>query len=403
MSRSITSLRFPGESTWEIWRCNRAGVLELCPGADGAEKVTLHGIQALCVDSSPFWQAAGEAGISAAAAGAADVALLRWEGVGVSDADGSCQSALWMVAEQPHRALMGSAAISADMTEHESLSAKAEQYDISARMLPLPHDGVALWRELGRTVAAFTRAGGLLHVTVLSAPHLDVEAVDELRCVMLALDAQEFLDRMTEVRVWMNCDETFTQELAQALGAQEVRAEPRPAPSMPQKLAALVPMEVAQQRKEQRQRLRMVQIATAVAAVFVIFFSAWAALLFRREARLNAGEAELRTIAPQVLAVSEAQNAWQALEPAVNPDFYPMEVYHQVLSVIKPNGLRLNSFDIEEATVKLTGVVSDNTAFFEFRDALTSNLALARFEWVGKADQNLSFDMTGTLTTGGAQ
>lgn len=405
MSRPVTSLRFPGESTWEVWRCNRAGKWELATAASADEKAGVHAIQSLCLDSAPFWSAMqGDEEV----ADHDEVAALRWEALGVSDADGSRQSAQWTVVEQPHRHLIGSMAISGDMLDHESLALPAEHFDLSARLLPLPTDGIAIWKEMGRHVVAVTRGGELLHLTLLAAPVLDAEAVVELRDVMLSLDAHEFLDRVATVRVWTECDAAFVSGVSSIFDCPDVVKEPRPAPVVPRKWAGLVPMEVAMQRAEARRRMRLVQIGVALAAVFVVVFASWAFLLFQRESSLAAEEKQIRDVAPQVLEVQEAKDAWIAMEQAVSPDLYPMELYHQVVSLLPAAGLKLNEFQIDDTKLTVRGEASDTEKAFNFRDQLTNNPALSRYEWNFPVPKSLDgtrvqFDAVGIYAKEGAE
>jgi hypothetical protein len=139
-----------------------------------------------------------------------------------------------------------------------------------------------------------------------------------------------------------------------------------------------VPLEVARQRAERRRRMRLMQIGSALLAVFVVVFAGWAAMLFLREKKLNEAEARMLAHAPDVAVVQEARDAWLALEPAVNPDLYPTEVYHQVLSIIPERGLRLNLFKLEDVTISIEGEASDNPTYFDFRDKLMSSPALSR-------------------------
>lgn len=397
MSRPVTSIRFPGESTWEVWRCNRAGKWEHSTVAELNEKASIHAIQSICIDSSPFWSATQGEEVP----DPEDVSILRWEASGVSDSNGARQSACWQVLEQPHRHLIASMAVSADLLEDESLALPAEQYEISARMLPLPQDGIAIWKEFGRFVTAYTREGRLLHVTLLASPDLNADAVLELRDALLALDAHEFLDRMSVVKVWTACEPGFVPALSSTFSSSEVQTEPRPEPVAPAEYLNLVPMQVALVRGEQQRRQRLVQIATALAAVFVVVFASWAFLLWRQEQSILAEERALQNMGPQVFSVQEAKQAWVAMEGAVNPDLYPVELYHQIIALLPPSGVRLNEFKIDNDKISVHGEASDTQKGLDFREQLTNSPALSRFDWNIPVPKSLDgtrvqFDAEGT-------
>lgn len=397
MSRPITSIRFPGESTWEVWRSNRAGKWEHVLMAEVNDKAGIHALPSVHVDSSPFWSATQGEEVPEPD----DVSVLRWEASGVSDLEGARQSACWKVLEQPHRHLIGSMAIAADMLDDESLGLPAERYEISARMLPLPTNGIAIWKESGRFVMAFTREGQLLHVTLLASPMLDADAVLEIRDGLLALDAHEFLDQINEVKIWTDCEPDFVAALSSTLSTSDVQKEPRPAPIVPTSFIDLVPMQVALVRGEQQRRQRLVQIATALAAVFVVVFASWAFLLWRQEQTILAEEKALQNLGPQVFSVQEAKQAWMAMEGAVNPDLYPVELYHQIISLLPPSGVRLNEFQIENDTLTVHGEASDTQKGLDFREQLTNSPALGRFEWNIPVPKSLDgtrvqFDAVGT-------
>ena len=377
MSRPITSMRFPGESTWEIWRCNRAGKWELSMKAELNDEASVHAIQTMCLDSSPFWSSTQGDEVP----NPDDVSILRWEALGVSDMDGARQSTCWKVLEQPHRELIASMAITPDLANDESLGLSAEQYDISARLLPLPRDGLAIWKELGRIVTAFTRDGKLLHVTLIAAPELNADTALELRDALLALDAHEFLDRLSEVKVWTECEAGFLSALSSTFSSSQVQAEPRPAPMPAADPLKFVPMQVALVRRSQQERKRLVQLATALAAVFVVVFASWFFLLWQQEQKILTDEKALQNLGPQVFSVQEAKQAWVAMEAAVNPDLYPVELYHQIISLLPPSGVRLNEFQIDNDKITVRGEASDTQKGLDFREQLTNSPALSGFDW----------------------
>jgi hypothetical protein len=248
---------------------------------------------------------------------------------------------------------------------------------------------------------AFTREGQLLHVTLLASPMLDADAVLEIRDGLVALDAHEFLDQINEVKIWTECEPDFVTALSSTLSTSDVQKEPRPAPIVPASFIDLVPMQVALVRGEQQRRQRLVQIATALAAVFVVVFASWAFLLWRQEQKILAEEKALQNLGPQVFSVQEAKQAWMAMEGAVNPDLYPVELYHQIISLLPPSGVRLNEFQIENDTLTVHGEASDTQKGLDFREQLTNSPALSRFEWNIPVPKSLDgtrvqFDAVGT-------
>jgi hypothetical protein len=79
--------------------------------------------------------------------------------------------------------------------------------------------------------------------------------------------------------------------------------------------------------------------------------------------------------------VQEAKQAWVAMEAAVNPDLYPVELYHQIISLLPPSGVRLNEFQIDNDKITVRGEASDTQKGLDFREQLTNSPALSGFDW----------------------
>jgi len=221
----------------------------------------------------------------------------------------------------------------------------------------------------------------LLHVTLIAAPELNADTALELRDALLALDAHEFLDRLSEVKLWTECEAGFLSALSSTFSSSQVQAEPRPAPMPPADPLKFLPMQVALVRRSQQERKRLVQLATALAAVFVVVFASWFFLLWQQEQKILTDEKALQNLGPQVFSVQEAKQAWVAMEAAVNPDLYPVELYHQIISLLPPSGVRLNEFQIDNDKITVRGEASDTQKGLDFREQLTNSPALSGFDW----------------------
>jgi len=67
----------------------------------------------------------------------------------------------------------------------------------------------------------------------------------------------------------------FADALKGALGVR-ARIEPKPAPVLPANECDLLPPEVARSRRERQTRRQRTQLISMLAAIYVIFFAAWA-------------------------------------------------------------------------------------------------------------------------------
>ena len=179
-------LSFPGEECREAWVCDVNGVWQRVEHASGG----LMSIEMVAFDSAPFWSLNHEEAPDEAVA-------LRWEGYGLQQSDGARLWTHWVVTKREKQAIVATLAL---VTEPESLA--ADRYEPSACLLKLPADGMAVWKELGRLVVAFTRADALLHVSALTAHELDADAAFEIRDICAALQTHGFMSHLEAVHVW---------------------------------------------------------------------------------------------------------------------------------------------------------------------------------------------------------
>lgn len=389
------SLCFPGEETRETW-VDEGGVWQRSENASGA----LMGVEAIAFDSAPFWCLNQQESPDEAVA-------LRWEALGLSNAGNASLWMHWPVMRRDNRVLVATLALTEESQVSGGWSHQPENFEPSACMLPLPENGMAVWKELGRCVAVFTREGKLLHVAVLASRVLDVDAAFELRDLCAALQAHGFMDEPSAIHVWTACEPDFVPQLACLFVEAGVSKESRPDPRPPANAGGLLPVQVAVMRQQQ-QKTQVARLMLAAAAmIYLGFFGAWWLRLQWRENRLNHAEAELIVRQPELDQVARAQAHWLAVEGAINPDLYPMELFHQIVSLLPEEGIRLKEFQITNDRIILSGEATTVNQALGFKDRLAACVALRSHAWNFpvpsiREDNRAEFRAEGTLNAGGA-
>ena len=386
-------LSFPGEECREVWTCDVDGVWKRVEQASGG----LLGIEMVAFDSAPFWSLNHEEAPDEAVA-------LRWEGYGLQQSDGARLWTHWVVTKREKQALVATLAL---VTEPESLA--ADRYEPSACLLKLPADGMAVWKELGRLVVAFTRADALLHVSALTAHELDADAAFEIRDICAALQTHGFMSHLEAVHVWTQCSADFVPQMACLFEHASVMKEPRPDPQPPAHASNLLPVQVAVKKLAHQRKMRQMTLLAAAALVYLCFFGAWWLSIEWREAGLEKALAQISTQQPEIEIVREAQANWAEMEPAIDPDLYPAEIFHQVVSLLPPEGIRLKEFQIDGGKLVVAGEATTVNHALGFKDKLAACVPLQRYAWnfpvprIRDEDNRAEFRAVGTLSGEEAQ
>jgi hypothetical protein len=386
-------LSFPGEECREVWTSGEDGVWKRDEHASGG----LMGIEMMAFDSAPFWSLNHEESPDEAVA-------LRWEASGLQQTDGARLRTHWMVTKREKQALVATLAL---VTEPESLA--ADRYEPSACLLKLPADGMAVWKELGRLVVAFTRADALLHVSALTAHELDADAAFEIRDICAALQTHGFMSHLEAVHVWTHCSADFVPQMACLFEHASVIKEPRPDPKPPAHASNLLPVQVAVKKLAHQRKMRQMTLLAAAALVYLCFFGAWWLSIEWREAGLEKALAQISTQQPEIEIVREAQANWAEMEPAIAPDLYPAEIFHQVVSLLPPEGIRLKEFQIDGGKLVVAGEATTVNHALGFKDKLAACVPLQRYAWnfpvprIRDEDNRAEFRAVGTLSGEEAQ
>jgi hypothetical protein len=178
----------PGEQAHEHWMADGNGGWKL---AEAGRSVSgcIVAVEALALDSAPFWMADSQDGVI----DPAETVGLHWEAMGTDTAMADRNWCHWRAGEESGRVLTATMALSVEASQDEWIALLPVAFEPSATLLPIPSGECAVWRELGRVVAAFNRGKHLLHVAVLNSRTLDQEAAHEICDVVCALEARGLL------------------------------------------------------------------------------------------------------------------------------------------------------------------------------------------------------------------
>ena len=72
---------------------------------------------------------------------------------------------------------------------------------------------------------------------------------------------------------------------------------------------------------------------------------------------------------------------WNAIEPALNPPGYPLEVLYQAARLLPKDGVRLTLFQMNLDKVMLAGEASTLQAAQRFQEDVRKNPELAGYDW----------------------
>ena len=253
-------------------------------------------------------------------------------------------------------------------------------YAVSAACLPLAPDAVSVWEEEGGWVAAVTRGDKLLHFQPLTEKMLSPAMALEIWLMLAPLDAGRMLTGSARIDVYHQREQAPDLSDWRSAGGFEVTAQKFPAPVWPAVEGCTpLPVQEVQRTKETGARRQKIVLFAAAAYFLVVLALAantlwlwWRAESLRKAIAAESGEVE---------SVRAAMQRWNAIEPALNPPAYPLEVLHQAARLLPKDGVRLTLFQMNLDRVVLAGEASTLQAAQRFQEDVRKNPDLAGYDW----------------------
>ena len=262
-------------------------------------------------------------------------------------------------------------------------------YAVSPSCLPLDPDAVTLWREESGWVAAVTRGGKLLHFQPLTTAAPDAAMSLEIWLMLAPLEAGRMLASGVPAKIFYEGSEAPDLEAWRSSGRQTVEAVPLPPPVRPAQGLDCVPLPVREVQTAKATAARRQRIALAAAAVYFLLVLALAANTLRLHWQARSLQAEIDRDAGTVASTKEAMQRWNALDAALDPQGYPLEVLYQAARLLPEEGVRLTLFEMDLGRVILQGEAKDFTAAQLYMDAVKKSKELSGYDWTAENPKSL--------------
>lgn len=348
-------LLLPGAHGWEAWKGMNGGELNLALRTDAHLALDVGGIPSgelamafpvRDVSALPFRAPTGDDALLS------DLADMHVERMGMRPlVDAGVLSDFFKVGVRGDETLVVPVVLAPPPEGH--LPKRAPQsFDISARCLPLPSEGVVIWRELGRWVFALGEQGQPLHFQALASTALGEDAGREMRLTISQLEMQGLLDATPKhCFVWVADEEgPPTAEELEALGSGfegTATVAVKPAPVFPPKTCQLLPADIRAERVAKRKKQQLVAGIAAMVVVYIGVVAFCAITLSKAKKGAERATAEFAPLDDAAQVGIDHERKWQELQPLVEPNHDPVELLFLCVNA-KPagEGLRLDRCDI---------------------------------------------------------
>lgn len=257
----------------------------------------------------------------------------------------------------------------------------ATTYEAHARCLPWPAQSLCLWKELGRVcLGLIDEEARLTHFQLLPHDRLDAYCAADVAALLAYATALDWAPEPDQCLLIGEWSESEHHTVTQVLGLKLLPTE-SVAPRLPTPLIPLVP-EAARKFRRHRQGVRRVRsTALSVAAVYLVFLGFMMASLFTNSRRANALQTNLDQMMPSVLEMQETARRIDALNPALAPETYPVEILYRLTAYLPEQGVRLTRFEISGNRLELGGESSTAREAFDFMQALEQAMELDYIDW----------------------
>lgn len=284
------------------------------------------------------------------------------------------------VAREGHEALLQAIVLPSNLAPRY-WHGDVTEYAVSPSCLPLAPDAVTVWEEEEGWVAAVTRGDRLLHFQPLAEKTPSAQMALEIWLMLAPLDAGRMLRGDGRVTLYYHGAAVPDLSGWRGAGGIDVAVEKFPPPVWPTAPLGCLPLPVRDLQQTKKTGARRQKIALLAAAVYFVLVLALAANTLWLWWRAESLRATIAGEAGEVDAVRAAMQRWGAIEPALDPVGYPLEVLYQAARLLPKDGVRLTLFQMNVDRVVLAGEASTLQAAQRFQEDVRKNPELTAYDW----------------------
>lgn len=370
---AVTLLR-PGPKDWESWVETEPGHWKQARNGDAPKEISTLALPVQSVCAVPLTVTTTEPDV------VDGLIRVQLESRGVAiPAAAKGSISFRTVQELPDRAqILATALLDQDLPAG---GRAAEAYDVSPSFLRTPKNGILIWRELGRWAVLFTRDHQVAHFQCLSQRELNREACLEILALRESLLLRGFISAPVDVEVR---DSSMSSQEAQSMGETlglPVRVESTDSLVTPREKSRLIPAKVAQARQSQSLKQRIILGTAIVLGIYVLLMGGWALRLAGMKGQIASMKRDLQKIEGVAGQVREARIEAERLEPAINYERFPLELFHRVTELLPDEGVRLTYFQTSSGKVVIRGEANDSELAVTLKAQLRGSEAFREYTW----------------------
>lgn len=377
-SREKLLIRQIEGETWEVWAVTRdqARLVNVC-NTPGDAQFFPHSMLALPLRQSfaiPLWLATTDKALMR------EMIFLQLERRGFSNARSAGEAVFdYRILKSVENKTLA-LAVSLPGALPEQFCLDLHNYEPSARTHLFPADEFILWREGDRLALAVTQGSDLVYFQSLGDGNFTEAVLKELQCIRLELEAEDVIGQLEGITLWA---EFSLQELSMVEEAMDLRVTSgkRPAPVIPGELLDLVPTSIRQNQHVTKTQEFKKSLMTATMGIYLLILLFLLIRVGWFHLKCRQIEAELSGHKLVVTELQETAHRWDLLDPAVNPESYPVEQLLRCARLLPPEGVRFTLFKTTAGKIFIQGEAKNAPAAFKFAEELKQNKDLGDYRW----------------------
>ena len=378
-SNGITGLSIPGENEREWWKPDRNGIWQKSSQAPSSGQPVGYAFSAFACHSYPLWISSDDPEIID------QIIPMELEQIGaITAGDLESHRDMRKVEGDGARTLIQALVIPGDLEDASgAATGRWQRFIPSACLFAFPRNRIVIWKEMGRFVVAFTREGRLVHFHAFGKGAFSEDLVAEIACIYGELYGRDVVDEVTSLLAWT--EDAATPEarvIIDRLLQLQVEKSEKPPPDL--SIASsidLVPESVLNARAARKKRGQWLQAAALVTGALVIAAGLATWSLVRAERYNQQLRDRVLAEGPTAKSIRMAKDRWESLSPAITVERQPIEIFHQIATLIPPKGIQVTKFEISGNEIKLGGEASSGPIALSLESKLKSSPELSKYEW----------------------